>query len=50
MSEPIKGANRDCEFCGEPLHYGNCEGMREARRRAIANGQPRPVPITRSGP
>ena len=50
MTESIKGANRDCEFCGGPLHYGWCDGLRRAREEAIRLGGGRPVPITRSGP
>jgi hypothetical protein len=50
MSEPIKGADRDCEYCGEPLHYGWCEGLHTARKEAIRTGRPRPVPIVRTGP
>jgi hypothetical protein len=48
--EQIPGANRDCEFCKGPLHFGVCEEMREARRQADGIEAGRPAPITRSGP
>lgn len=50
MSERIPGTDRKCEFCGEPLHFGMCDGLRKAREEAIREGRGRPVPILRSGP
>jgi hypothetical protein len=50
MVEPIAGANRDCEFCRKPLHFGACAELRAAREEAIRTGGGRPVPIMRSGP
>jgi hypothetical protein len=47
--EPIKGANRDCQFCGEPLHYGTCDGLRKYWRN-LKPGEPRPIPHVRPGP
>jgi hypothetical protein len=45
----IPNANRDCEFCGKPLHYGWCDELRKARTKAMEEGRGRPAPIMLPG-